>query len=286
MLGDGRLSRPEPALFRELSVRVSTESSHYETLRVAPSASSEEIRASFRRLVKVYHPDRNPGRVTWAEARMREILEAYQILSDSRRRALYDHALRAHRRGPPFTARMSRRKHDLGAQSKLVFHHLLKGEFDDAVELYETLLMRRVTFSLANHLEERDYLDSLFLLGEAYENRRQWRTALRYYREAYELERVGPRKRYFFDELKDRLRVLYSQRLVRGLSPEDVLRNYRRALALGIGKRDAAIIYKKIASLQNQLGHQDEAVEALNKAKNLCPGMKSIDNLRQKIAGT
>ena len=259
--------------------------SHYETLRVARTASRSQIQAAFRRLVKVYHPDKNPRRVPWAEAKMCEVLEAYELLSDERRRMVYDRQLRTRRTGPSFAERMRRKTDDLRAQSKLVLHYLLEGEFDLAIDLHERLAFRQVTFSLSHHLDERDYLDSLFLLGEAYEARRQWHTAVRFYREAYELERTGPRKRYFFEELKDRLRVLLSQRLVRGLAPEQTLRNYRRALALGIGKRDAALIYKKIAGIQNRLGQRDEAMKALDKAKQLCPGMKTIDDMRQKIAG-
>ena len=265
---------------------VSTECNLYETLRVRPAASRKEIQAAFRRLVKVYHPDRNPRRLAWAKGRMQQLLRAYDVLSDDRHRMIYDHTVRAQQTGMSFVERMTRQKDDLRAQSKLVLHHLLEGEFDRAIELHERLVLRRPAFSLAQHLDERDYLDSLFLLGEAYEARQQWRTALRFYWQAYEREQAGPRKRYFFDELKDRLRVLFSQRLVRGLAPEDVLRNYRRALALGISKRDAALIYKKIASVESRLGRRGEAVKALNKAKVLCPGMKTIDLMKKKIAGT
>jgi curved DNA-binding protein CbpA len=263
----------------------STLPNHYQTLRVRQDASKEQIQASFRRLVKVYHPDKNPGRTSWAKDRMVRLLQAYEVLSDDRERYAYDRRLSMNRPRMSFADRMKSKPWDLGAQSKLILHYLLEGKSGAAVQLHEKLLLRRATFSLANHLDERDYLDSLFLLGEAYEERRQWRTALRFYWEAYQHEQVGPRKRYFFEELKDRLRVLFSQRLVRGLSPEDALKNYRRALALGIDNREAAIVYKKIAAVQKQLGRRDEAVRALDKAKTLCPGMKNIDTLREKIAG-
>jgi len=267
------------------TVSTISQTTYYEILRVAQTASPEAIQASFRRLAKDYHPDRNRERTRWAEAKMREILEAYRILSSRTDRVLYDRKLRTRATGVPFVQRMRQKQNDLAAQSKLVLHYLLKGEFDRAVELHETLSMRKVTFTLADHLDDRDYLDSLFLLGEAYEGQRKWRTAARYYWEAYERERTGPRKRYFFEELKDRLRVLFSQRLVRGLAPEDALKNYRRALSLGIGSRNAALIYKKIATVHNRLGRRDEAVRALERAKSLCPGMKSIEVMRQKIAG-
>jgi curved DNA-binding protein CbpA len=266
-------------------VKTLLEQTYYETLRVGRKASRDEIRSAFRRLAKIYHPDKNPGRSEWAEARTRELITAYEVLADDRSRAVYDRRLNAERPGMTFTERMRSRPADLSAQSRLMLHYLLDGDYDRAIELLEALTMRRPSLNLAHYLDDRDYLDALFLLGEAYEERRQWRTALRYYWEVYELERNGPKRRFFFDELKDRLRVLFSQRLIRGLSPQDTLKNYRRAIALGIGNRDAALLYKKIAAIESELGHEADAVEALDKAQKLCPGMKTIDDMRKKIAG-
>jgi tetratricopeptide (TPR) repeat protein len=236
-------------------------------------------------LVKLYHPDRNPDKVDWAEEKMRSLIRAYETLVDDRQRVIYDRELHMQSRGLSFAERMKRKDHDDRAQSKLVLHYLLQGEADRAVELHEKLRLERIAFSLEDHLDDRDYLDSLFLLGEAYEERRQWRTAARYYWEAYQREK-SVRKRFFFEEVKDRLRVLFSQRLIRGAAPEDALQNYRRALSLGIAKRDAAIIYKKIAALEVRLGNRSEAVDALDQAKKLCPGMKTIDEMRRRIAGS
>jgi tetratricopeptide (TPR) repeat protein len=216
---------------------------------------------------------------------MRKLLDAYETVSDDGRRASYDRYVAARRASMSFAERMAQKKDDLGAQAKLILHHLLEGNFDAAIELRERLSQRRPSFDLAQHLDDCDYLDSLFLLGEAYETRRMWRTALRFYWEAYESEKDEPRKRYFFDELKDRLRVLFSQRLVRGLAPEDALKNYRRALGMCVNSRDAALIYKKIAALHSRLGQPGSAVEALDKAKELCPGMKTLDSLKASIAG-
>ena len=268
-----------------ISLQAKQNANHYQTLRVLRTASKKEIQTSFRRLVKIYHPDKNPKRTKWAEAQMRKLLDAYETVSDDGRRASYDRYVAARRASMSFAERMAQKKDDLGAQAKLILHHLLEGNFDAAIELRERLSQRRPSFDLAQHLDDCDYLDSLFLLGEAYETRRMWRTALRFYWEAYESEKDEPRKRYFFDELKDRLRVLFSQRLVRGLAPEDALKNYRRALGMCVNSRDAALIYKKIAALHSRLGQPGSAVEALDKAKELCPGMKTLDSLKASIAG-
>ncbi len=60
----------------------------YSTLGVPAAATAEEIRAAYRRLARLYHPDLNAG--PEAEARMKEINEAYATLSDPQRRRHYD----------------------------------------------------------------------------------------------------------------------------------------------------------------------------------------------------
>lgn len=63
---------------------------YYELLGVTRAATTEEIRAAYRKLALKYHPDRNPGDKE-AERKFKEISEAYDILSDVQKRRLYDH---------------------------------------------------------------------------------------------------------------------------------------------------------------------------------------------------
>ncbi|MBE0479985.1 MAG: DnaJ domain-containing protein [Dehalococcoidia bacterium] len=63
---------------------------YYRVLGVSREASSEDIRKAFRRLALEYHPDRNPGNTQEAEARFKEINEAYEILGDAEKRWRYD----------------------------------------------------------------------------------------------------------------------------------------------------------------------------------------------------
>jgi hypothetical protein len=60
----------------------------YRTLQVEPSADLEAIKASYRRLARLYHPDLNPR--PEAAERMRAINAAYRVLSDPQQRAAYD----------------------------------------------------------------------------------------------------------------------------------------------------------------------------------------------------
>jgi molecular chaperone DnaJ len=62
---------------------------YYEVLQVTRTVEFEEIKRSYRKLAVKHHPDKNPGDPE-AEARFREIAEAYDILGDSEKRAAYD----------------------------------------------------------------------------------------------------------------------------------------------------------------------------------------------------
>lgn len=62
---------------------------YYEVLEVARNASEAEIKKSYRRLAMKFHPDRN-AEDKEAEAKFKEAKEAYEVLSDSRKRSAYD----------------------------------------------------------------------------------------------------------------------------------------------------------------------------------------------------
>ena len=63
---------------------------YYEVLGVEKTASDDEIKKAFRRLAKKYHPDANPDNKKEAEAKFKEVNEAYEVLSDKQKRATYD----------------------------------------------------------------------------------------------------------------------------------------------------------------------------------------------------
>jgi molecular chaperone DnaJ len=66
-----------------------TKRDYYEVLGVAKGASEEEIKKAFRGMTMKYHPDRNPGDDE-ASHKFKEAAEAYQVLSDSEKREVYD----------------------------------------------------------------------------------------------------------------------------------------------------------------------------------------------------
>lgn len=77
---------------------------HYDVLGVTRNSTPEEVKAAFRKLAAQHHPDKNPDD-PHASIRFKEINAAYQVLSDSQRRAMYDRfGHRAEESGSPFAS--------------------------------------------------------------------------------------------------------------------------------------------------------------------------------------
>ena len=62
---------------------------YYEVLGIGKNATDAEIKSAYRKLAKKYHPDLNPGDKD-AEEKFKEVNEANEVLSDPKKRQLYD----------------------------------------------------------------------------------------------------------------------------------------------------------------------------------------------------
>ncbi|GLT86338.1 hypothetical protein SLE2022_044830 [Rubroshorea leprosula] len=63
---------------------------YYNILKVGRGATEEELKRSFKKLAMKWHPDKNPINKTEAEAKFKQISEAYDVLSDPQKRQIYD----------------------------------------------------------------------------------------------------------------------------------------------------------------------------------------------------
>src|SRR5208283_3547113 len=68
---------------------VGTQKDYYGVLGVSRDAKPEEIRKAYRHLARKHHPDVNPGNKN-AEEKFKQLSEAYEILSDEKKRKIYD----------------------------------------------------------------------------------------------------------------------------------------------------------------------------------------------------
>ena len=68
---------------------VGVQKDYYATLGVERKAKAEQVRKAYRRLARKFHPDFNPNNKA-AEEKFKEIQEAYDVLSDEKKRQIYD----------------------------------------------------------------------------------------------------------------------------------------------------------------------------------------------------
>src|SRR3984893_5976640 len=67
----------------------STKQDYYDLLGVSRKAAQKEIRQAYRKLARKYHPDLNPGDKS-SEEKFKQVQEAYDVLSDAKKRQMYD----------------------------------------------------------------------------------------------------------------------------------------------------------------------------------------------------
>lgn len=120
---------------------------YYEILGVPRDASNEEIKQVFRRLARQYHPDVNPGNKQ-AEEKFKDIGEAYEVLSDSSKRAEYDEFSKFwNQRGGFFRGKQNTPRaktwDNRGSNSRVGSEEDKFGKFTDFNSFVEQLLGRR-----------------------------------------------------------------------------------------------------------------------------------------------
>ena len=99
---------------------------YYEVLSVERDASGDEVKRSYRRLAMKFHPDRNPDNPE-AESKFKEAAEAYEVLSDTDRRRMYDRHGREGLRGHPGHDFNSMRPDDIFSMFNDIFDGMGQG---------------------------------------------------------------------------------------------------------------------------------------------------------------
>jgi len=129
---------------------------YYEILGVARDAPPEEVKRAYRRLARQYHPDMNPGDKT-AEERFKLLGEAYEVLSDSDKRAQYEEFSRFWKQ-KGFSNPFGRSRSTAGRSSRIPVDEVDFAEFRDFDNFVDQLLNRHRENggSNGNQMPERD----------------------------------------------------------------------------------------------------------------------------------
>ncbi|XP_034476933.1 dnaJ homolog subfamily B member 6 isoform X2 [Drosophila innubila] len=80
---------------------------YYKVLDVARTATDGEVKKAYRKLALKWHPDKNPDNLEEANKRFRELSEAYEVLSDARKRRIYDARATLHKSSASSSANSS-----------------------------------------------------------------------------------------------------------------------------------------------------------------------------------
>ena len=254
---------------------------YYDVLDIDRAATQPDIKRAFRRLAKKYHPDTNRGNGAEAAKKLEQVIKAYRVLSNERERARYDVLMQS---SPTFQKEVRRSEaRTMKEYAEEILGDLLAGRSRRALALYDDL-MARGGFRLEEHLESKDYLDCVFLLAEQCERANRFREAAKLYEELYEREKDPPRQRYFFEEVKARIKKLYSRKLPRDVtSADEEIACYERILQFELDKSEKAFILKKIAEVHCRVGNERQAKQIFVEALKLKPGLKGTATIRESL---
>ncbi|HLE88304.1 MAG TPA: DnaJ domain-containing protein, partial [Candidatus Brocadiaceae bacterium] len=267
---------------------ISTVINYYDILEIHQEVSTEEIKRSFRTLIKKYHPDIHGPNKLWAESKTKIIIQAYKTLSDSTTREQYDR-LYSHHLQNNRTRRHNKREdiqtedEDILARVRLILKDLLNGHAQNAIENYERLSKDHADVEFLLHLKHRDYIDCKFLLAEAYEKFGQHEVAIEFYEFIYERGKDTHHRHHLVTEVKERIRNIYCRKLARSAPPEKALGYYEKVLRLKLNKNESAFIYKKMVECYLKLKEYENALIHLKIALSLKPNLQGLNKIKTKL---
>jgi curved DNA-binding protein CbpA len=243
------------------------EKNYYDLFGLENTCSLEAIKRSFRDKVKKLHPDLSQDSA--GVERFRLLLAAYRVLTDPEKRAEYDLRMKFSRSADSFVYRdFLKDRADNASLAKLVFYDLLHDNEEEALDLYENLLLQN-EFGLDFFMDREDFMDCAFMLAEEYEKRRAYAKSFDLLVKIVQFERQKPYFRHFFEEVILRLRSLTASKLARDLSPRERLSRYFQLIEFNLSYKETAFYTKKIADVYLELGRTDLAGDYLARDRKL-----------------
>lgn len=238
----------------------------YKILGVRHDATAAEIRRAYRLKAKLLHPDASQNPRTTEE--FRRLVRAYEILSDTRQRSLFDesyftrfHRGRHNRSADSFDYRnWLLARSDEESRAKLIFFDLMHGREDDAVAEFKRMSMSHAGFRLARWFAREDFMDYGFILSEELVLRQEYYDAFILLEQIIRMEWSYPYFRLFFPEVKALAANVLKNHLEGKIADELALDCWERALELGFGKSSDAGFLRKMAAAYRRMGDEGTAL--------------------------
>jgi tetratricopeptide (TPR) repeat protein len=253
---------------------------HYSVLAVKENASTQEIKRAFRDKAKRLHPD-IAGKE--AEAEMRKLLAAYEVLSDRDRRYEYDRVYSRFIKKVDFDYRSWLREHadDPASRAKLVFFELLHLEEDAAIAAWDR--SGALAFPMERYLDREDWMDCMYLLAEELDKRGRCYEAFELLIILIREERRHPYFKHFIDDIEGLLKEMVRLRLRTRVGDELWIDCMETLLELGFSPRDEARWMRSMAETFLKMGNEAAARSIVREALRRDPGLPNAGRLREKL---
>ena len=244
---------------------------YYKVLGVRKNATASEIRRAYKLKAKQLHPD-----VTGKDSKsFQELLEAYETLSNSRSRKLFDQKEEASYR--PWEHKKSKdsfdyrkwliERGDEESMAKLIFLDLIRHNEDMAVKEFKEINMKFSNFRLSYWLPREDFMDFGFILAEEMVLRKEYYEAVILLEQIIKMEYSYSYFKLFFPEVKALAKNILRHNIEGFLNDELLLDCYERALELQFGPVDDKYFLSKMSEAYKRIGDFATAAGCLKAAE-------------------
>lgn len=229
----------------------------YSVLGVPHTASLAEIRRAYRKKAKLLHPD-----ITHAESdEFRELVQAYETLSDLKARSLFDEAY-SFRSASNSTHGHSSfdyrtwllERGDDESYAKLILFDLTHSREEDAVHTFKNMNMKNANFRLSYWFGHEDFMDYGFILAEELVLRREFYDAVILLDQIMRMEFKYNYFKFFFVEVQDLMRHILRNNIEGFVNDELAIDSWERGLDLRFGKKDESFFLLKMADAYDRIG--------------------------------